>query len=130
MGEVFDSEEGWNLFLSEVVQLTDWLPCSFVFAGGDFPVGTDTNSASGTDAGSDDVEFCAVFAETHDSAVVREDFIKPASSGSHRASFGEVEISCGVRFKAEGKFVEVVGDENIVIEDFVVIAFEVSIEVV
>ena len=60
---------------------------------------------------------------------MREDTVKSATAWADRAALGEVEISFGVVFESELEFVEVCGEENVVVEDLELVSFTVFVDV-
>ena len=58
-----------------------------------------------------------------------EDAVKSATSRADRGALGEVEISIGVGFESELEFVEVCGEENVVVEDLELVGFTVFVDI-
>ena len=58
-----------------------------------------------------------------------EDTVKSATAGADRRALGEVEISIGVGFESELEFVEVCGEENVVVEDLELVGFTVFVDI-
>ena len=60
---------------------------------------------------------------------MREDPVKSATAGADRGALGEVEISFGVGLESELEFVEVCGEENVVVEDLELVGFTVFVDI-
>ena len=68
------------ILAGEVVELTARLPCAFVFTGSDLSVRPNAEPARCAYAGGEDLEVFTILGNTHDGAVVGEDFIESTTA--------------------------------------------------